>query len=81
MDTSSALTLKNSDILEVRKDLFKDSGLWQMQERLCFRCCFGLFLRAAHLDAIVGTVVIGQVAMDDARDSAGGALGGRIVPA
>ena len=62
--------------MEVRKDLLEDSSL---QERLCAGCRFCLFLRAAHLDAIVGTVVIGQVTLDDARDSADNTISGRIV--
>jgi hypothetical protein len=50
-----------------------------MKERLSAMRCFGLFLRATHHDTIVGSVVIGQVALDDARDSANDAISGRIV--
>lgn len=75
---SRTLALKNPDIVEVRKDLFEHPGLWHMEERLC-GCCFCLFLRTTHLDAIVRSVVISQVALDDARDSADDTISGRIV--
>ena len=73
----SALALKNPDIVEVRKDLFEDSS--HMKERLCAGSCVYLFLRAAHRDTIVGSVVIGQVALENVRDGADNTISGRIV--